>query len=74
MLRQPSCQYCRWFSLLRDGAVIGRCRNEAAGLAFPRKEACCPQFDAERRTHDRGDHDEFEAPPAVAMTGPGRRA
>jgi len=75
MLRQPSCQHCRWFSLLRDGAVIGRCRNDAGGLAFPRKEACCPQFDAERRTADRGEPDaEFEAPPTSAVTGPIRRA
>lgn len=73
MLRQPSCQYCRWFSLLRAGAVIGRCRNEAGGLGFPRKEACCPQFDAERRAEERDDSD-FEAPPAIAVTGPRRRA
>lgn len=73
MLRQPSCQYCRWFNMLRDGAVIGRCRNDTGGLAFPRKEACCPQFEPERRAYERGEGD-FEAPPAVAMTGPIRRA
>jgi hypothetical protein len=73
MLRQPSCQDCRWFSLLRDGAVIGRCRNEAGGLAFPRREACCPQFDGERRARER-DESKFEAPPAIAITGRIRRA
>ena len=45
-----------------------------AAVAFPRKEACCPQFDAERRLHDRGDNDEFESPPSIAITGPIRRA
>jgi hypothetical protein len=71
MLRQPSCQYCRWFSLLRDRALIGRCRNEVGGLAFPRKEACCPKFDSERRAQGRDDPD-FEPPPPVAVTGPFR--
>ena len=71
MLRQPSCQYCRWFSLLRDGAVIGQCRNETGGLAFPRREACCPQFESERRAEERDEAD-FESPPTVAVTGPSR--
>ena len=72
VLRQPSCQYCRWFSMLREGAVIGRCRNEQGELAFPRKEACCPRFDSERRAEAR-DEPEFDTPPPIAVTGPSRR-
>lgn len=71
MPRQPSCEFCRWFSLMRDGALIGRCRNEVGDHAFPRKAACCPQFDVERRTElrDAADGDT----PAIEFERPTRR-
>jgi hypothetical protein len=65
MDRHASCQYCRWFATLRAGAVIGRCGNEQGGHSFPRKEACCPEFEAERRTSARGEQLEMPIGPCA---------
>jgi len=50
--RAPSCQYCRWFSLVSDGAVIAAATTSSA-ITLPRKGASCRHFDSERRVEAR---------------------
>jgi hypothetical protein len=50
MTNEPSCALCRWYRLLREGAVIGRCCNPLSGTAFPRQSFWCRQFEAD--THN----------------------
>jgi hypothetical protein len=69
MDRHASCQFCRWFTTLRDGAVIGRCGNERGAHSFPRKEACCPEFEAERRARARGGIGQLPVGPTIRPHG-----
>lgn len=56
MPEHTSCRTCRFWSLLRSGAIIGRCRNaQLSGAEFPPGSYCCSLWELDRRTNGRDD-------------------
>jgi hypothetical protein len=56
MPEHTSCRTYRFWSLVRRGAIIGRCRNAAlSGAEFPMGSYCCSLWGLDRRTNKR-DH------------------
>jgi hypothetical protein len=52
------CDNCRFWTLLRSGAVIGRCDHADSQMAFPRAAHCCSLWEQDRRHIARPDSEQ----------------
>lgn len=70
-----NCKTCRFWSLLREGALIGRCTNvESSGAQFPRGSHCCGWWEGTTPAkHDLGTHDTPHSDPIQGRDRPKRR-